>query len=55
MYEVANKYARTHRGGSVVKVNDYSFVWETVPDKNGKTQVIVFYESYFWKEMQKGE
>ena len=36
MYEVANKYAKTHRGSSVTKVNDYSFVWETVPDKNGK-------------------
>lgn len=52
MQELANKYARTHRGsGSVSKVNDYSFVWETLPDKNGKTQVTVFYASYFWKEV----
>lgn len=31
----------------VVKVNSYSFVWETLPDKNGNTKQVTYMLSYF--------
>lgn len=33
--------------GRVVKVNSYSFVWETLPDKNGNTKQVTYMLSYF--------
>jgi len=48
MEEVANEFWKQHRGqGRVVKVNDYSFVWETPPDKNGNTNQVTYMLSYF--------
>lgn len=48
MEEVANKFWKQHRGqGKVVKVNEYSFVWETLPDKNGNTKQTIYMLSYF--------
>lgn len=54
MEKVANEFWRQHRGqGRVVKVNDYSFVWETLPDKNGNTKQVTYMLSYFM-EFQEG-
>ena len=33
--------------GKVVKETDFSFTWETNPDKNGNTEQITYMESYF--------
>lgn len=53
MKELANKFWQKNRTkGKVVKVTDYSFWWETFPDKNGNTQTTVYMESYFL-EVQK--
>ncbi len=50
MEKMANEFQRQHRGkGKVTKVNDYSFVWETLPDKNGNTKQTVYMLSYFMK------
>ena len=48
MQETADKFWKQNRGkGRVTKVNDYSFVWETLPDKDGKTKTTVYMASYF--------
>lgn len=48
MEELANKLWKEHRGqGRVVSVNSYSFIWETLPDKNDNTKQVVYMLSYF--------
>ena len=48
MEKIANEFWKQHRGqGRVVKVNSYSFVWETLPDKNGNTKQVTYMPSYF--------
>ena len=48
MEELANKFWKEHRGqGRVVSVNSYSFIWETLPDKNNNTKQVVYMLSYF--------
>ena len=48
MKNMANTFWKKHRGsGRVTKVIPYSFTWETLPDKNEKTNQTVFYKSYF--------
>ena len=51
MQEYADRFQREHRGkGKVIKVTDYSFWWETLPDfKNPetKTKTTVYMKSYF--------
>lgn len=48
MEEVANKFWKQHRGqGRIVKVNEYSFIWETLPDKNGNIKQTIYMLSYF--------
>ena len=48
MEEAANKFWKQNRGkGRVVKVTPYSFWWETLPDKDGKTKLTVYMKSYF--------
>lgn len=53
MEEYAVNYQKEHRGsGKVVSVNDYCFVWETLPDpkdESKKTKQTVFMLSYFTK------
>ena len=40
MNNLAVKFAKQNRGkGKVVKVTSYSFWWETLPDKNGNTNI----------------
>lgn len=54
MEKLANKFWKEHRGqGRVVSVNSYSFIWETLPDKNGNTKQTVYMLSYFL-EFQEG-
>lgn len=50
MQKIANDFWTKNRGKGVVdKVTDYSFVWTTNPNKEGKTSTIVYYMSYFVK------
>ena len=51
MEELARKYERKHEG-HVTKITDYSFEFETVPNKDGKVERYVVMSSYFFK-MQK--
>ena len=51
MEELARKYERKHEG-HVTKITSYSFEFETVPNKEGKTKKYVVMRSYFFK-MQK--
>ena len=43
------EYLKQHRG-RITAVTNYSFTFETLPDKNGKTEKIVVMESYFYKK-----
>lgn len=46
--EIAANFQKNHRGtGKVTKVNDYCFLWETLPDKSGVTKTTVYYLSFF--------
>ena len=48
MRELAVEFQRKNRGKGVVsKVNDYSFEFSTLPDKNGKVETTVYMLSYF--------
>lgn len=48
MEKIANEFWKQHRGqGRVISVNDYSFVWETLPDKNDNTKQVTYMLSYF--------
>ena len=46
MKELAKQYERQHVG-HVTKITDYSFEFETPPDKNGNTKKYVVMKSYF--------
>lgn len=48
MEELAMQYERQH-AGHVTKISDYSFEFETPPDKNGNTKKYVIMKSYFLK------
>lgn len=43
------EYLKRHKG-RVTAVTNYSFTFETLPDKNGKTEKTVVMESYFYKK-----
>lgn len=43
------EYLKQHKG-KVTAVTNYSFTFETLPDKNGKTEKTVVMESYFYKK-----
>lgn len=48
MEKIANEFWKQNRGkGRVVNITDYSFVWETLPDKNGSTKQVTYMLSYF--------
>ena len=51
MEELAREYERKHKG-HVIKITNYSFEFETVPNKDGKVEKYVVMQSYFFK-MQK--
>lgn len=44
------KEYRKQYKGTITDVTDYSFTFETLPDKNGKTEKTVVMESYFYKK-----
>ena len=48
MKELAMQYERQH-AGRVTKITNYSFEFETLPDKNGSTKKYVVMKSYFLK------
>ena len=48
MEELARKYERKH-AGHVTKITNYSFEFETVPNKDGKVEKYVVMLSYFLK------
>jgi hypothetical protein len=43
------EYLKQHKG-KVTNVTNYSFTFETLSDKNGKTEKTVVMESYFYKK-----
>lgn len=48
MNKIAKQFANDHLGkGTVDKVTDYSFQYTTLPDKNGKSESVVYMQSYF--------
>lgn len=48
MQELVVEFQKKNRGkGTVSKVNDYSFEFFTLPDKNGKVETTVYMLSYF--------
>lgn len=48
MQELSDKFWKDHRGsGRVTSVTNYSFTWETLPDKDGKVKATVYMLSYF--------
>ena len=51
MEELAREYERKHKG-HVTKITNYSFEFETVPNKDGKVEKYVVMRTYFFK-MQK--
>lgn len=48
MEELAREYERKHEG-HITKITSYSFEFETVPNKEGKTKKYVVMRSYFFK------
>lgn len=45
---LAANFWKQHRGsGRVSTVTEYSFTWETLPDKNGKVTSVTYMKSYF--------
>lgn len=42
------EYRKSHVG-HMTSMNDYSFTWESVPDKHGNTKQTIVFESYFAK------
>ena len=48
MEELAREYERKH-AGHVTKITGYSFEFETVPNKDGRTERYVVISSYFLK------
>lgn len=48
MQDLATQYCKTHKG-RVTKLNDYSFEFETLPDKDGKVKKYTVMLSYFFK------
>ena len=48
MKELAREYERKH-AGHVTKITSYSFEFETVPNKEGRTKRYVVMSSYFLK------
>lgn len=50
MKEYIKEYNKEHcNSGRIISETDYSFTFETKPDKNGKTSSYIVYESYFWR------
>lgn len=47
------EYRKSHVG-HMTSMNDYSFTWESTPDKHGNTIKHVVFESYFTKIKKKG-
>lgn len=49
MQDYAAQYQKQHRGkGTVSNVTNYSFVFTTLPDKQGNQSSVVVMESWFW-------
>ena len=42
------EYRKSHVG-HMTSMNDYSFTWESIPDKHGNTKQTIVFESYFAK------